>query len=286
MREGDPAAGKGGPRLLDQVRGALRLRRLTWKTEKAHFQLVLSRAEVQRALSQLEGTYRLIATLLYGTGIRLLEGLRLRVKDIDFQQGQITVRDGKGQKDRVTMLPVSLEAELRAHLARVRELHNSDLRAGLGTVSLPDELDRKYSEAAKEWGWQFAFPAATRARDPRTGSVSRYHTHERGLQRAFARAVRQAGLVKPATCHCLRHSFATHLLQAGYDIRTVQELLGHASLRTTMIYTHVLNRGGRGVQSPADLLLADAAPALGLEPPEPNTAQRRLGAPTCEQKPV
>jgi integron integrase len=186
--------------------------------------------------------------------MRLMEGLRLRVKDIDFASGQILIRDGKGAKDRVTMLPVSLKPLLVEHLKAVRKLHGEDLRRGHGRVYLPYALERKYPQADVEWGWQWVFPASNFSVDPRSGVRRRHHLHDRGIQKAFRNAVRKAGLAKPATCHTLRHSFATHLLVAGYDIRTVQELLGHQSLRTTMIYAHVLNRGGRGVQSPVDSL--------------------------------
>jgi integron integrase len=208
---------------------------------------VLTAEEVKQILSRLQGEDRTFLSLLYGTGMRLMEALRLRVKDIDFAYDQITIRDGKGAKDRVTMLPASLKTDLREHLKKVKLQHEADLRAGRGRVYLPDALSRKYPSAAAEWGWQYVFPAATVSRDPRSGDWRRHHLHERGIQRAFQGAVRETGIVKLATCHTLRHSFATHLLQAGYDIRTVQELLGHRSVQTTMIYTHVLNRGGRGV---------------------------------------
>jgi integron integrase len=176
------------------------------------------------------------------------------VKDVDFSYDQITVRDGKGAKDRVTMLPASLKLDLGAHLKKVKKLHEEDLREGRGRVHLPYALDRKYPGAAGEWGWQYVFPALTLSQDSRSGEWRRHHLHERGIQRAFRVAVRGAEIVKPATCHTLRHSFATHLLMSGYDIRTVEEILGHKSVQTTMIYTHVLNRGGRGVQSPIDRL--------------------------------
>lgn len=217
--------------------------------------VVLSVEEVKRILAACpQGTERLFLSLLYGTGMRLTEALRLRVKDIDFVYGQITVRDGKGAKDRVTMLPSSLEQDLKAHLKAVKGLHEADLVAGHGRVYLPHALSRKYPRADSEWGWQYVFPAPSLSWDPRTGEHRRHHLHERAIQRAFHDASRSAGVIKHATCHTLRHSFATHLLQSGYDIRTVQEILGHQSVKTTMIYTHVLNRGGRGVKSPLDAL--------------------------------
>jgi integron integrase len=189
---------------------------------------------------------------MYGSGLRLRECLELRVKDLDFGHGEIRVRDGKGRKDRVTPLPGSLVEPLHAHLARVRRLHERDLTHGFGAVALPDALARKYPNAPREWGWQWVFPAARRYRERVGGSERRHHLHETVIQRGIRGAVRAAGIAKPATSHTLRHSFATHLLESGYDIRTVQELLGHRDVRTTMIYTHVLNRGGRGVRSPLD----------------------------------
>ncbi len=216
--------------------------------------VVLTRAEVQAVLSLLSGTHGLIGGLLYGTGLRIMECLRLRVKDVDFARGELLVRDGKGFKDRVTMLPAATATPLREHLERVRALHARDVAAGVGPVFLPYALERKYPRAGREWGWQYVFPAAGLAVDPRGGATRRHHVQDQAFQRAMKQAVRDAGLAKPATPHTLRHSFATHLLESGYDIRTVQELLGHSDVSTTMIYTHVLNRGGRGVVSPLDSL--------------------------------
>ena len=215
---------------------------------------VLSRDEVGAILRQIRGTSCLMASLIYGAGLRVLECARLRVKDIDLPRGELTVRDGKGGKDRRTVIPQRLVPALRAHLDRVRRLHEADLREGAGSVTLPDALDRKYPAASREWGWQWVFPAARLYVEPGTGERHRHHLHESALQRTFKDAVRAAGISKPATCHTLRHSFATHLLEEGYDIRTIQELLGHSDVATTMIYTHVLNRGGRGVRSPLDVL--------------------------------
>ncbi|HZT78759.1 MAG TPA: integron integrase [Gemmataceae bacterium] len=214
--------------------------------------VVLTRDEVRLVFAFLDGLPRLICMLLYGSGLRLLEGLRLRVKDLDFARGEILVRDGKGHKDRVTLLPGSAQAPLQAHLIGVRELHARDLAEGYGRVWMPDALGRKYPHADREWGWQYVFPSAVRSTDPRSGEVRRHHYHEGTVQRAVKEAVRRAGLTKPASCHTFRHSFATHLLEEGYDIRTVQELLGHEDVSTTMVYTHVLNRGGKAVRSPID----------------------------------
>jgi integron integrase len=207
-----------------------------------HVPVVLSPSEVRRVLAHLTGTHWLMALLLYGAGLRLLECCTLRVKDLDFAYYQITVRDGKGGKDRVTVLPSSLAGPLEDQLARVRALHTRDLSRGHGRAPLPDALDRKYPNATKEWRWQFVFPSAVLSPDRRTGEVCRFHAAESGLQKALKRAVEAAGVDKRASCHTLRHSFATHLLEAGYDIRTIQEFLGHKDLTTTMIYTHVLKK--------------------------------------------
>ena len=216
--------------------------------------VVLTQAEVQAVLSRLSGTHWLIGGLLYGAGLRIMECLRLRVKDVDFARGEILVRDGKGFKDRLTMLPAAVSVALQEHLVRVRALHERDVAAGVDPVFLPYALDRKYPGAGREWGWQYVFPSAGLAADPRGDALRRHHVQDQAFQRAMKQAVRDAGLAKPATPHTLRHSFATHLLEGGYDIRTVQELLGHANVATTMIYTHVLNKGGRGVTSPLDRL--------------------------------
>jgi len=216
--------------------------------------VVLGRKEVRAIIALMSGTTRLMATLLYGTGMRLLECCRLRVKDIDFHQNQILVRAGKGDKDRVTMLPAAVGEPLTRHLERVRRQHQADLGKGLGRVELPNAFSRKYPNADRDWGWQWAFPATSHYTDRESGIQRRHHLHETVLQRAFKEARTRAGVAKPAGCHTLRHSFATHLLEDGYDIRTVQELLGHSNVSTTMVYTHVLNRGGKGVKSPIDRL--------------------------------
>ena len=218
----------------------------------ARLPTVLTSLEVRRLLAAMRGTRWLMASLLYGAGLRLRECLGLRVKDVDFGYRQIMVRDGKGAKDRVTILPASLVEPLRRQIAQAREVHQRDLAAGYGSVELPFALSRKYPRAPYELAWQFVFPSQRLSTDPRSGVVRRHHLYENYVTRGVKRAARMAGIVKPVSCHTLRHSFATHLLESGYDIRTVQELLGHADVSTTMIYTHVLNKGGRGVESPLE----------------------------------
>ena len=243
--------------VLFLYRGVLELD-LPWLTgvvrakRPQHLPVVLTRAEVQLVLANLQGTEWLIASMLYGAGMRVVECLQLRVKDLELTRREIVLRDGKGQKDRVTILPDLLIPHLRDHLERVRVLHEADRRGKRPGVSLPYALRRKYPYAATAWMWQWVFPAQNFCRDPYSGDWLRFHLHPQNIQRSVKHAIRAAGIDKPASCHTFRHCFATHLLEDGYDIRTVQELLGHADVRTTMIYTHVLNRGGRGVKSPLD----------------------------------
>ncbi len=233
---------------LDRIEGVIRARK------PKRLPVVLTADEVARVMAYLTGDKWLIATLLYGGGVRLLEALRLRVKDLDFERGEITVREGKGDKDRVTMLPEVVTRPLHDHLKRVQEIHQQDLSDGYGRVELPHALGRKFPHADREWCWQFVFPQERRWVNRQMGKQGRHHVHESLIQKAVSQAARLAELTKRVTCHTFRHSFATHLLVDGYDIRTVQELLGHKDVKTTMVYTHVLNRGGRAVRSPADNL--------------------------------
>ncbi|MBL9166329.1 MAG: integron integrase [Verrucomicrobiales bacterium] len=214
--------------------------------------VVLTKPEATHLLLCAPPNYQLVLRLLYGTGMRLLEALRLRVKDLDPARAQITVRDGKGSKDRVTMLPESLKTPLQEQLTRAKHLHDQDLAQGAGEVYLPHALARKYPAAPKEWAWQYVFPAQELSKDPRTGLIRRHHIHESSVQRAMKAAVRLSGIPKKISCHTLRHSFATHLLEANYDLRTIQELLGHQDVATTQIYTHVMQKPGLGVRSPLD----------------------------------
>ena len=234
---------------LDEIGEVIRAKR------PRRLPVVLTRTEVERVLAELHDVPLLVAVLLYGSGLRLMEAVTLRVKDLDFAQHSVLVRGGKGGKDRITTMPSGIADAFRAHLGRVREIHEADLAAGGGRVALPAALARKYPGHASAWGWQWVFPAARRYVDPDTREPRRHHLHESAIQRAVHEAILRAGITKPASCHTFRHSFATHLLEDGYDIRTVQELLGHRDVATTMIYTHVLNRGGRGVRSPLDRLM-------------------------------
>jgi len=256
---------------LGEVGGVVRARR------KQRLPTVLTVAEVGAVLAGLEGVYWMIGALLYGSGLRLREAVGLRVKDLDFARLALLVRHGKGGKDRVVTLPPELVEPLRRHLAVRRDEHRRDLAREVGSVWLPFALERKYPNAPKEWGWQFVFAARAPGRDPRTGIVRRHHVHESAVQKAVKRAVRRAGFGKPATCHTLRHSFATHLLERGMDIRTVQEQLGHSDIRTTQIYTHVLHRGGRAVMSPLGAALAGGCGLGGGEDPGASAIPRNRG---------
>ena len=225
---------------------------LTRPKHHRYLPVVLSTDEVRTVMNGLSGVPRLMASLLYGSGLRLMECARLRVKDIDFERSQIVIRQSKGRKDRITLLPTSPRKELQDHLRQVKLVHDQDLKTGNVSVELPSALASKYPNAGREWIWQWVFPATRTYRDRQSGQWRRHHLHETVLQRAIRAAVKTAGINKAATCHSLRHSFATHLLEAGYDIRTIQELLGHSNVATTMIYTHVLNRGPFGIRSPLD----------------------------------
>ncbi len=257
---------------IDEAIEAVRARR------PKHLPTVLSRAEVTRLIDALAPPHRLPAELLYGSGLRISECVRLRIKDVDFSLREILVRDGKGGGDRVTVLPQGLIEPLARHIALVRRLHEEDLAAGFGSVYLPDALGRKYPAAGREWIWQYVFPAQHVSKDPRSGVQRRHHASRSALQKAVALAARRARIAKRVTCHTLRHSFATHLLENGYDIRTVQELLGHKDVKTTMIYTHVLNRGGLGVRSPLDQI-DGSDPRARAARPRPTDAATSLHSP-------
>jgi integron integrase len=238
------------------------LKGITRASQPQRLPVVLTRAEVQALLVELNGTAWLVASLLYGSGLRLSEGLRLRVQDLALERGELIVRETKDGKDRATMLPEALATPLRAHLVRLRAWFEEERRRGRPGISLPFALARKYPDAGTQWGWQYLFPATSLCRDPYTGQTVRHHLHEKVIQRAVQGAVRSGGLTRPASCHTLRHCFATHLLEDGYDIRTVQELLGHSDLKTTMVYTHVMAKGARGVRSPLDRRDPDRGPGV------------------------
>ncbi len=252
-------------------------------TRPKRLPVVFTREEVVWILGRMAGVERLVGELLYGTGLRVMEAVRVRVKDLDFARGEITVRDGKGRKDRITTLPRSLGERLGVHLAQVRDLHDRDVAAGMGALYMPDALARKYPGAARAWAWQYVFPARRISVDPRGGERRRHHFDERLVQRSFAAALKAAAIPKAGGVHALRHSFATHLLEDGYDIRTIQELLGHADVKTTMIYTHVLNRsGGRGVRSPLDAIpIPDQTGRISAPTPPPAALNQGSSEPSA-----